>query len=264
MYETIHGVLSDRKGGEIFRCFSPVHFLYIIAAICGVIVICLLARKKSREKKDKIAAILINTVFGMYIADFFLMPFAYEYIDIEKLPFHACTATCVACFLSRHTAFFGRYKTQFALLGLVSNFIYLIYPAGVMWHAVHPLSYRVIQTLLFHALMSVYCLITLIFERDGISCKNACRALATVSLMTIWAVIGNLLYTGKAGTYDGDFNWFFVTADPFGMIDPKIAPYVMPLIDIAVFFAVEMGVYMIFYLISRIKNAKKLEIKKSI
>ena len=257
MYRIIHDLLCDRKGGEIFRCFSPAHFVYIFAALGAMILICLLTRKKSKEKKDGLAVILINIAFGMYIADFFLMPFAYEYIDIEKLPFHACTATCVACFISRHNAFFGRYKTPFALLGFVSNFVYLIYPAGVMWHAVHPLSYRVVQTLLFHAVMSVYCMATLIFERESISFKKAYRDLATVSLMTLWAVIGNLLYTGSAGVYTGDFNWFFVVADPFGIVDTQIAPYVMPFVDIAAFFTVEMAVCLVFYLIFRVKKCKK-------
>jgi hypothetical protein len=40
--------------------------------------------------------------------------------------------------------------------------------------------------------------------------------------------------------YHGDiFNWFFVIRDPFYLLPEKIAPWIMPLINIASFFGVE-------------------------
>lgn len=74
----------------------------------------------------------LHIAFGLYIADFFLMPFACGRIDIEKLPFHICTAMCVACFISRHNRHLRKYSLHFALLGFLSNLVYLIYPDGVM------------------------------------------------------------------------------------------------------------------------------------
>ncbi len=248
MYQIIHDILMDKKGGEIFVLFGFWHFLYIILTFITIIAIISLSYKKAcsdGKKKSfytygtRAADVFGDIAFWMYIADFFLMPFAYEEIDIEKLPFHVCTATCVMCFAGRRFEPLKKYRLSITLLALVSNLIYLIYPAGVMWHAVHPLCYRVIQTLSFHAVMTVHCILTFVFldEKDfQISFR---RIMITVTGMTLWAVLGNLLYYGSAGSYDHDFNWFFVTADPFNIIKRPAGAYIMPFIVPMAFLAVE-------------------------
>ena len=188
---------------------------------------------------------LINISFGLYILDFFLMPLAYGEIDIEKLPFHICTAMCVACFLSNHIESLKPLRVHFALLGFISNLVYLIYPAGVMWHATHPISYRVVQTLIFHGIMSVYGLLTLVYDGKELSFKTCYRDLAIILGMTVWALVGNLLYNGDAGEYSHFFNWFFVIRDPFYILPANIAPFIMPFVNIGLFFGVEMLIYLI-------------------
>ncbi len=239
MYAWLHDLLCDRKGGTVFTCFSAWHFVYIAAALLAVLLLCLFLKGRDLQIRRKTATILAGVAFGLYVADFFLMPFAYEAIDIEKLPFHICTATCVACFLSRHVRALGRFRVPFALLGLISNLVYLIYPAGVMWHGVHPLCYRVVQTLLFHAVMTAYGAVTLLFDEEKLSFKGFWRHVVTVAGMTVWALLGNLLYEGAAGTYDHAFNWFFVRQDPFGLFDPAVAPWVMPFLNTTLFLLVE-------------------------
>ena len=242
MYRYISALLSDRKGGEVFVCFGGYHFLYILltALICAAVFI--YARGRDGEKRMRTAKVLIDIVFGMYIADFFLMPFAYGEIDIEKLPFHACTATCVLCFLSRHNAFFEKRRVSFALVGLLSNLIYLIYPAGVMWHAVHPLCYRVVQTLLFHGMMTVYCLFTVVFDFDGFGRKKALSDLSVICCLTAWAFAGSVLYRGEIAGKIFDPDWFFTLRDPFGILQPDVGMFVMPVFDIVVFFLLMTGV----------------------
>ena len=257
MYPFFHSVLADRKGGEIFRLFTPWHFVYIFIAIAAIAAVALYARKKGADAGRNAAARFGGAAFALYIADFFLMPLAYGEIDVEKLPFHACTAMCVMCFLSRRVGWLKPWRVHFALLGFVSNFVYLIYPAGVMWHAVHPLTYRVIQTLLFHALMTVHCFLTLVYDGDGLPFRRAWRDLCVIVAMTLWALVGNTLYCGTADGYSHDFNWFFVTADPFGMIEPATARVVMPFVNIALFFAVEMAVYLIFHAFGRVAAEKR-------
>ena len=239
MYPVIHEILSDKKGGEIFTCFGPWHFCYIAFAVILIAAVFLAVRKKPAAVKEKVPSVFIGIAMGLYVLDFFLMPFAYGEIDIEKLPFHICTAMCVMCFVSRHVGFLEKYRIHFALLGFVSNLVYLIYPAGVMWHAVHPLCYRVVQTLLFHGIMTAYGFFALLYDRDRLSFRTCWRDLVTVSAMTVWAVIGNLLYTGSADGYSGDYNWFFVVRDPFGLFPADTAPFIMPFLNVAIFFAVE-------------------------
>ena len=249
MYGFLNDLLSDKKGSIVFSCFGLWHLIYL-AVIALTVLCCALFLKNKSEKTTKRAAnAAIGTAFGLYIADFFLMPFAYGEIDPEKLPFHICTAMCVMCFLSRHSRVLEKWKTQFALLGLISNLIYLIYPAGIGWYQIHPLSYRVIQTLLFHGSMTAYGLFCLLFEKADLRPKNCCKDLAVIIGMTLWALLGNALY--NHGTYGGKtrfFNWFFVIRDPFYLLPEHFAPYLMPFIMVTVFFLVDLAVYAVYNL----------------
>lgn len=254
MYGFLHNLLSDKNGGEIFTLFGAWHFFYIALTIIAITAIFLIFRGKERQTKQSVPKALISLAFLLYIADFFLMPLAYGEIDIEKLPFHACTAMCVMCFLSYHVKFLEKYRMSFVILGFISNLVYLIYPAGVMWHAVHPLSYRVIQTLLFHAVMSVYGVITLVYDYDKIDIKKCYWDLLVIVCMTAWALLGNYAYNGESEGYAHFFNWFFVVRDPFYAIPETIAPLVMPILNIVLFFAVEMLIHLAIWSVKRIKK----------
>ena len=254
MYDSMYNLLSDKKGGEIFTCFGIWHIGYIVFFLLLFFVVYLCTRRKSSEIKSKAVSVFINIAFGMYILDFFLMPFAYGEIDIEKLPFHACTAMCVMCFLSRRIGFLKKFRIHFALLGLISNMVYLIYPAGVMWHAVGPFSYRVIQTLSYHGIMTVFGLLALVYEGEGLEFRKCYRSLIVLAGMTLWAFIGNTLYNGSAGNYSNFFNWFFVVEDPFGIIDKQISPFIMPWLNIIIFFAVELAIYGIYHALMKKKT----------
>ena len=238
MNEFLRWLLSDRTGGAVFNCFGFAHFCYIgvVFAVAGVLVLHLC--KQSGETCRKVTEAVIGCAFAMYILDFFLMPLAYGAIDIEKLPFHACTAMCVMSFLSRHSKRLGKYRVQFAMLGLISNFVYLVYPAGVMWQQIHPLSYRVIQTLLFHGCMTIYGLLVLLYEEAPP--QPARKMLAVTVGMTLWALLGSWTYTSDQWIY----NWFFVIQDPFGLLDPNIAPFVMPPLNVVLFSLVQWPLFL--------------------
>ncbi len=249
--------LSDQKGGTTFSCFGIWHVCYLLVVLALLLVLILSLKNRCRVTRQKVIKFFINSAFALYIADFFLMPFAYGEIDVEKLPFHICTAMCVMCFWSRHNAVLGRFRHQFALLGFISNLVYLIYPAGVMWYQVHPLSYRVIQTLLFHSLMTIYGLLVLIFDEVQFSWKKCYKDFIVIVLMTIWALFGNTLYCGEAWGRSYNFNWFFVTQDPFYLLPKDIAPYIMPPLNIVVFFAADLIVYSIY------RGIKKLALNRA-
>ena len=235
MYPMLHKLLADRTGGRIFRCFGPWHLAWIGLTAAVAAVLMLLLRKQDGETRRKLLRRLIVLAFGLYMADFFLMPLAYGQIDVEKLPFHVCTAMCLMCFFSRYSPRLAKYRQSFVLLGFLSNLVYLVYPAGVMWHRVSPFSYRVIQTLLFHALMTVYGFVVL-WENPP---RPGRRELVVLTAMTAWAWLGNWVYNGTSEGYDHFFNWFFVVRDPFYILPEQIAPLVMPFLNIAIFFIAE-------------------------
>ena len=251
MYEVFHSILADRQGGAVFSCFGAWHWCCIAAVAAAGVLLALRMRSRGADARKNTVRALIHIAFGLYVADFFLMPLAFGEIDIEKLPFHVCTAMCVMCFLSYHSAYLGRYRIHFALLGFLSNLIYLLYPAGVMWYQVHPLCYRVIQTLLFHGCMTLYGLFELMYGGQKPEWKTCRRDLGVTVCMTLWALLGNTVYNGRADGYDHFFNWFFVKRDPFYLLPGDVAPYVMPFLNIAAFFAVELLVYAAYFGIRR-------------
>ena len=257
MYSFLHNLLSDQKGGEIFSLFGGWHFFYLVLTMIAISILLLFLKNKSHYTKEKTTRAFAHIAFWLYIADFFLMPLAYGEIDIEKLPFHACTAMCVLCFLSYHNRFLEKYRVSFVLLGFISNLVYLIYPAGVMWHAVYPLSYRVVQTLIFHSIMTTFGALVLIFEHDRLEIKKCYRDLAVIVVMTLWAMLGNYAYNGDSEQYSHFFNWFFVVRDPFYVIPESVAPFIMPFLNVAVFFAAELVVHVVFVGMRHIKLSKE-------
>ena len=248
MFELLSNLLKDHKGEVIFNCFGVWHILFMILIFGGIITTVLVLKNKNQSAKDKVINLVMNLVFGLYVLDFFLMPLAYGSIDIEKLPFHICTVSCVLCFLSRHNKFLEKYKLQFALLGLIGNIIYVIYPAGVGWYQIAPYSYRVIQTLLFHGLMTLYGVLTLAYDDEKLEWKNCWKELVVIILMTVWALLGNVVYNNDTRTY----NWFFVVQDPFYILPKNIASIVMPFVMICTILLGIVLVYLCYFSIKRI------------
>jgi len=243
MYPILHQLLSDKKSDIIFTCFGTWHLLYMALIFLAILVLLLRLRGKPTEVRQRAADCAICFSFGLYMADFFLMPFAYGAIDLEKLPFHVCTAMCVLCFLARQSPFLQKFRLPLTVLALASNLIYTVYPAGVGWYQIHPLSYRVIQTLLFHGSMTAYGVLYLACT-DSVPCwKDRKNDLPVIVGMTLWAMLGNYLYNGSADGYNHFFNWFFVIRDPFYLLPERIAPYVMPFVMVVVMYVAMLLVY---------------------
>ena len=257
MYQILHELLSDKRDGEIFTCFSVWHIAFIVLVFGGVILTILLMKNKSEEEKERVPKAAISIAFGMYILDFFLMPFAYGEIDVEKLPFHACTLTCVLCFLSYHNSFLARFRLQLSLIGLASNLIYVLYPAGVMWYSVNVFCYRAIQTLFFHGIMTVYGILLLAFDKKKPQWRKIHRVLPPLCIMMVWALIGNTIYSGTAGNYSRYFNWFFVSQDPFGMLPADIAPIFAPILTLAAFCVAITIIHLAYFAVVKLSTKKK-------
>ncbi len=256
MYPILHDIFKDKEGDEVFTCFTLWHFFYVFLAVAAIAISVYLFRNKEQSEKEKVLKLFVGIAFGLYVFDFFAMPFAYGEIDVDKLPFHACTAMSVMCFLSRHNHFLRKYRVHFAMLALLSNLSYLIYPAGVMSYEIHPLSYRAVQTLVFHGAMTVYGFLTIILDDEKPDIKHCHRDVIILAAMTVWAMIGNALYSGAAGDYDHDFNWFFVKADPFGALPENIAMYICPWMNIVAFFTLEVLICLI---VGAVQKHKKVE-----
>lgn len=256
MYKIINSILADRQGDIIFKCFGIWHIIYLVIILGALLTALLILRKRSEKTKKIAIEVVITTAFVLYMAEFFLMPFAYGYIDVEKLPFHICTVSCILCFLSRHNKFLSKFKLQFAIIGLIGNFIYIFYPAGVEWKQVHPVTYRVIQTLIYHGLMAAYGLFVLTFEEKKLDIKKCYKDVIIILILVSWALLGNNLYNGFNDDYTYKFNWFFVVKEPFGIIDLNISKFIMPFFMPVFLFSLDLLIRGIYYLFKRPRKAK--------
>ena len=257
MYSFMNKLFSDKEDGVIFECFGIWHWIYLLFFTAITVFSVYYLKNKDSHTRKKFTNIFINVVFCLYVADFFLMPFALGEIDIDKLPFHSCTAMCVMCFMSNHNGFLSKYRTNFAMLGFLSNMMYIVYPSGVASYETHPFSYRAAQTLLFHGFMVVYGLLVIIFNEEGLNIRKCHRDLVILLSLTCWALIGNGLYSGELGGYSHSFNWFFIRQDPFDLFPSDIAPYITPIVNIIAFFSLEIIIYLCYSYFKEIVDGKK-------
>lgn len=240
MYPIISELLTKNSSGTVFKCFGIFHWIYLMLMI-GIAVFSILRLwNKSDEEKKRGTNIFINIVFALYIADFFIMPFVLGEIDVDKLPFHSCTSMCVMCFWSNHNRFLEKFRTHFAMLGMICNLMYMVYPSGVAAYEVHPFSYRAAQTLIFHSFMIIYGIHVILFDKRGLALRDCGKDAIILLCLTCWAFIGNSLYSGELGSYSHDFNWFFIKQDPFYLLPESIAPYLAPVLNFVAFFAIEL------------------------
>ena len=249
MYEFISNLLSDKETGVFtFAPFNLCHILYLLLIAIGIILVIYFFKNKSQDAKNKLIKYTVTTALCLYIADFFLMPFSEGEIDIDKLPFHICTLMSIMCVLARNTKLFSKFKTSFTIMGLVGAMMYLVYPAGV--NEADGYSYRIIQTVLYHGLMVAQGVFAIAFNDLDLRWKTLKYDLIAILGMTLWAMLGNTLYSGTVQeacncvegcpnmltVYDHDFNWFFVKHDALYVFDDEIDIYFAPFMMIAAIF----------------------------
>ena len=207
MINILKSLLNDHvtEGIMSFRIFHGWHILYLVLILGSILAFSFILKNKSEKVKNLAIAITINTAFTLYMLDFFLMPFAYGYIGIDKLPFHICTLSCLLCFACRHNKFLAKFKTQFIMLGLIGNLIYIHYPAVLDQYNVHAFSYRAVQTLLFHGAMAAHGIFSLVFGNIKLEWKYCYKEAIAICLLVVWSLLGNMLYSNIASEFKSNF-----------------------------------------------------------
>ena len=257
MYEIISGILSKEEGNLVLNIFGIWHLLYLFIIFGGIVLTIYVFKNKDRKLKKSVINYTITLAFILYILDFFLMPFSYGYIDVDKLPFHICTLMGLMAFMARNNKFLSRFTTEFTLLGLIGALMYISYPSGVADGETFPFSYRVIQTMIYHGLLVAHGVFALTFNDIKLEWKKIYKELFVIILIAVIAVIANNIYSGELG----EFNWFFVSADPFGLFPEDIAPFIMPFVMIIVIFIMDILIYSIYF---GIKKYLKIQTKTAI
>lgn len=250
MFEIMKFIFEDRTTNTFsFKPFSLCHILYMLIIIFGIVTVILVFKNKDKESKNKIINYTLNAAFGLYIADFFIMPLSQGVISIDKLPFHLCTLMSILCFMSRHTKALAKFKTSFTILGMIGALMYLTYPAGVKTGAgefFDGYTYRIIQTVLYHGLMVAQGVFAIAFGDIELKWSNFKYDIIIILCLTVWAMLGNEVYNGvvygpcdcvegcleEVVIYNEQHNWFFVKHDPLYIFPDETDSYYSPFIMI--------------------------------
>lgn len=249
MFDLMKLIFGDKTTGTFsFKPFSLCHIIYLAAIIVAIVVLIYCFRNKNKDFKFKVVDITVNIAFALYMADFFFMPLSQNKIAVDKLPFHLCTLMSILCFLSRRTKFFAKFKNSFTLLGLIGALMYLVYPAGVRTGSgdyFDGYTYRIIQTVLYHGLMVAQGVFAIAFGDVKLEWKTFKYDVIIILCITVWAMFGNLVYTGEVyqecgcvegcteliEIYSEELNWFFVRHDALYIFpdeyDGYFAPFMM-------------------------------------
>ncbi len=247
MRELFFKLFSDTPLGASefwhIESFNIWHFFYLILIFGAIFFAAYRLRDKSTETKERVLKILAMTLMVSYFTDFIVHDFVYadfdevtgEYIraglNMDKLPFHICTAMGIILTVVTFDKHFERFLEPVAALAIVAPMMYLVYPStgvgGEMW------CYRVVQTLFYHGVEMAWGILAVTTKKTSLEWKNIWKSEILLIIITVWAKIGCTLL---------EYNWFFLRKNPFG-IDAINKPWLLPILTPTAIFIVVVCVY---------------------
>ena len=239
-------IFNDEPLGTniVFEEFSIWHILYIVI-IFGLITLAAFTFKdKTLETKEKVLRVLAGVLLFSYLSDFFIHDFLYaeviieaetgeEYIvdrlNMDKLPFHICTAMCPILFFTTYNKKLRRFLEPVAALAITAPMMYIFYPTD----GCEPWCYRLVQTMFFHGVEMAWGVLAVAMGFTKLRWKNIWKVYVMLIGITLWAKLGVTLY---------GYNWFFLNYNPFG-IEVLDKAWLLPIIVPMAIFAISAGVY---------------------
>lgn len=223
--------------------FNIWHFFYIFIIFGGIFLVAYYLRDKSTETKERALKILAMALMISYFTDYVVHDFVYadfdeatgEYIraglNMDKLPFHICTAMGIILTLVTFDKRLERFYEPVAALAIVAPMMYLVYPStgvgGEMW------CYRVVQTLFYHGVEMAWGILAVTTKKTSLEWKNVWKAEFLLIIITLWAKLGCTLL---------EYNWFFLRYNPFG-IEALDKPWLLPILTPTAIFSIVVAVY---------------------
>lgn len=263
MRELFFKLFSDEPfgSGVVIESFSVWHFLYILLIVGGMIGGALLLKNKPTETKNKALAVLAYLLVISYISDYFVHDFVYadfengEYIrgdlNMDKLPFHICTALCPIIAFTQFNKRFGKFLEPVAALAIVAPLMYITYPStGV---GGEPWCYRTMQTMFFHGVELAWGFLTVATGKTRFSFRNIWKAALFLVGITLWARLGCTLL---------EYNWFFLLYDPFGIGLPEWSLTFLVPLSIFAMVALVYGIYYGVVAVIKKRAEKRLRVKE--
>ena len=258
MYNFLSWLFETRYGPLEIAFLNVFHILFF-TIILGSTFALAFYLSKHEDKKNPTLRFIAYAIVALYISDFFIQPFMSSdfSMNIDKLPFHICTALCPIVAFTEFNSKFNKIKEPVAILAIVGPIMYLVYPGNAIGE-ISPFCYKILQTFIYHGMVFAWGVNTLASGQFIPHVKNCYKSLIGICCIAVWATIGNFAYNTSYLGNDPDashFDWFFLTGSTFSFLPP----YLMPLGVIAAVFSVVMCIYGIYHLYMHIYNKRKVK-----
>ncbi len=252
MSEFVQKLFSENNSNAAITLYSGWHFFYLILIFGTALALSLVLRNKSAKAKNIVISVFAYLTIGLYIADFFIMPLSDSYsfeISAYKLPFNICTLMAVLVPFAQFNRHFAKIRPIVVILSMTSTIMWMTYP-GTALGGQPPFSYIIFQTFMYHGFLFNWACLSVSLGETKITIKRCWRDFIGILVVLVWAKLGNAIYPG--------WNWFFIEESIF----PFISDTWIPIAVIFGVFAVALGVYGMYYLISLITHAVEHAIAK--
>ena len=230
---------SHFNTGIMITAFSLPHIIYILLIGGGIVAGSLLLKNKSMQTKDKVLRILAYALVISYLSDFFVHDFVYDGLEMDKLPFHLCTALCPIIAFTQFNKRFEKFLEPVTALAIVAPLVYLAYPASI--GEGEPWCYQAVQTMFFHGVQLAWGILNLTTSKVQLKIKNVWKSGVLLVILTLWAKLGNVLL---------EHNWFFLMEDALyiGLVESGVIPqWSLMIINPLAMFLLVLLIYGIYY-----------------
>lgn len=137
--------MSHFDTGISVTAFSIPHFVYLALIFGTVLGLWYYLRRQNDSKKEKALRFLAYALVISYLSDFFVHEFVYGEMNIDKLPFHICTALCPLVAIAQFNRNGDKIKEPVTMLSVLAPMMYLCYPASI--GDGEPWCYQAVQTM---------------------------------------------------------------------------------------------------------------------
>ena len=214
-------LFSENNSQLQIDLFDFWHFLYLFIIFGGTLLLAFQFYNKPTEKKEKILRLFAYLTFGLYIADFFIMPLSDSYsgISVYKLPFNICTIMAVLVPVVQFNPRLKKIRHVIVSLSITSSLMWMCYPGSALGGQ-PPFCYLIFQTFMYHGLLFCWGALNLAYGAVSLNIRQIWHELCAILIILIWATFGNTVY-------DGNYNWFFIEYSIFPFLPDKIMPFMV-------------------------------------
>ena len=195
--------------------FSLAHIAYLILIFGGIALAYFLLRHRDAARKEKALRFLAYALVISYLSDFFVHEFVYGGLNMDKLPFHICTALCPLLAMAQFRHDGHKLREPVAVMGTMASLAYLMLPISV--GDGEPWCYQALQTMFFHGVLLAWGLLNVLLGVVRPRLRNSWKCAVLLVGITLWAKLGNVLM---------EHNWFFLEEDAFyiGLVEMGAIP----------------------------------------